>query len=158
MSTDTTLPNCSVLVRSPIRAAVSRHFTKRQLEKVVQQLVRAEKTGKRSLSILLTTDSEIRKLNKRYRAKDKATDVLSFPVDAKSPLFHQSLGDLVISWETTKTQAKEYNTTIREEFLRLLVHGFLHLCGYDHENVSAKEAKRMQDREALLRRRAKFSR
>ena len=150
MSKNSEPATCSILIRPPIRAAVSRHITKRQLEKLVQQLARAEKTGKRSLSILLTTDREIKQLNKRYRHKDKATDVLSFPVATSSPLVRQSLGDLVISWETTISQAKEYDVTIYNEFLRLLVHGFLHLCGYDHEHVSQAEAQRMQSRESQL--------
>ena len=104
------------------------------------------------LSILLTTDHEIQQLNSQYRGKDSATDVLSFPMNeqlvAKDAV--RQLGDVVISLETAEKQAKELGVFLEQEVLRLLIHGLLHLLGYDHENVSDDEAKRMQDKEAEL--------
>lgn len=113
------------------------------------------------IHLALTDDARIRVLNREYRKKDKATDVLSFPqfhpkeisgrskrkVDAPSPY----LGDLVISTETTLKQAKEFGVTKRAELARLIVHGVLHLCGYDHEKVPAAEAQRMRRRERYIR-------
>jgi rRNA maturation RNase YbeY len=113
------------------------------------------------IHMALTDDARIRVLNREYRRKDKATDVLSFPqfqpneisgrstrkVDAPGPY----LGDLVISTETTLKQAKEFGVTKREELARLVVHGVLHLCGYDHERVPAAEAQRMRRRERYIR-------
>lgn len=106
------------------------------------------------LSVVFTSDKEIRKLNRNYRGKDKPTDVLSFPLLAGSE--HRavvtSLGDLVISLDTTMRQAKEFSVSPSSELLRLLVHGTLHLVGFDHENVSKNEAARMRRMEAKLRR------
>jgi rRNA maturation RNase YbeY len=113
------------------------------------------------IHLVLTDDARIRILNREYRKKDKATDVLSFPqfdpreisgrtrkrAVAPSPY----LGDLVISSETTLKQAKEFGVTKRAELMRLLVHGVLHLCGYDHEKVPPAEAQRMRRRERYIR-------
>jgi probable rRNA maturation factor len=113
------------------------------------------------IHLALTDDSRIRVLNREHRKKDKATDVLSFPqfhpkeisgrskrkVLAPSPY----LGDLVISTETTLKQANEFGVTKRAELARLIVHGVLHLCGYDHEKVPAAEAQRMRRRERYIR-------
>ncbi|RYZ99308.1 MAG: rRNA maturation RNase YbeY [Proteobacteria bacterium] len=99
------------------------------------------------LSILLTGDAGIRTLNRRWRAKDKATDVLSFPLldldslgelgrrAKKNPeqIYPWELGDIVISVDTAKRQAKAHGLTLRQELDLLLVHGILHLLGFDHE-------------------------
>lgn len=103
------------------------------------------------LSILITDDSEIKRLNRLYRGKNKATDVLSFSLaEGEGGELSRLLGDVVISWDTTRRQARELGVTIREEFLRLLVHGVLHLLGYDHENVPEAEARRMRRKEEQL--------
>lgn len=99
----------------------------------------------RELSILFTGDKEIRELNARYRKKDKATDVLSFPLDDET-----MLGDVVISVETAAKQAKSYRTTFRAEITRLLIHGVLHLLGHDHEGVSKAKAEKMRRLERSL--------
>lgn len=87
------------------------------------------------LSILLTGDGEIHDLNLRYRGKDKPTDVLSFPQDDEEPVegSPRILGDVVISVETTDRQAAEKGHTFERELTILLIHGVLHLIGYDHE-------------------------
>lgn len=104
------------------------------------------------LSILITTDKEIKILNRDYREKDKATDVLSFPLlEGEGGDFAQSnLGDVVISFETAKRQAKDLNVSVPQEINRLLTHGLLHLLGYDHENVTEAEAQKMRDKEEEL--------
>lgn len=99
------------------------------------------------LELNIVSDSEIQKLNLEKRKKNKATDVLSFPLynpDLKIPV--QNLGQIVISYDTMKKQAMEIGHSVKEEFYRLLVHGILHLLGYDHE-ISVKEEKRMQKKE-----------
>ena len=98
------------------------------------------------VSILFVSDSKIHKLNRDYRKKDKPTDVLSFPQvkNFKEKIISPSLGDLVISLDTTKRQAKEFGVTFKQELARLLVHGSLHLAGYDHEKVPAREAQKMR--------------
>lgn len=105
------------------------------------------------LSILVTDDTEIRKLNKKFRGKDQTTDVLSFPQDSPGRQgFPAILGDVVISLETTRRQATERDASVSEEFLRLLIHGVLHLLRYDHEDVPRSEAERMRRKERSLAR------
>jgi len=90
------------------------------------------------------TDPEIHALNRHYRAKDKPTDVLSFPLaDELQPSL---LGDVVISVETAARQARRRGHALREELQTLLIHGVLHLLGYDHE-ASRSEAIRMHRKE-----------
>ncbi|HET9342166.1 MAG TPA: rRNA maturation RNase YbeY [Candidatus Eremiobacteraceae bacterium] len=92
------------------------------------------------VAVILTGDKEIRRLNKRYRAKDSATDVLSFDVDDGLSA-GEPFGDVVVSVETARRQARAYGAPLIEEMQRLIVHGTLHLCGYDHHE--RREAARM---------------
>jgi rRNA maturation RNase YbeY len=101
-------------------------------------------------------DAAIRKLNKKWRNKDKATDVLSFPLlsvqELKLAPSHPGalvLGDIVISVPTAKRQAAERGHRLSVELEILLVHGLLHLLGYDHEH-SPREAARMRRLEVKL--------
>jgi probable rRNA maturation factor len=84
---------------------------------------------KGEVTVLLTTDDGIRALNRRFRKKNKATDVLSFPVEAGFGL----AGDLAISVETAARQAAEQGHRLSVELRVLMLHGLLHLAGYDHE-------------------------
>jgi probable rRNA maturation factor len=84
------------------------------------------------LSVLLTNDAEIRSLNARYRGKDRATDVLSFPQLEPTARGPHPVGDIVISVETLRRNAKERGVDERDELSRLAVHGILHLDGMDH--------------------------
>ena len=90
------------------------------------------------------TDPEIHRLNRQYRQKDKPTDVLSFPL--ADDLCPALLGDVVISVDTATRQAHRRKHSLREEVQILLIHGVLHLLGYDHE-VSRSEAIRMRKKE-----------
>jgi len=101
------------------------------------------------LSVLFTNDQEIKKLNSLFRQKNKPTDVLSF---SQQEGVHGGvvLGDLVISLDTAKKQAKSYGVTLNQELLRLIIHGLLHLYGYDHENVTKKRMAQMHDAEDTL--------
>jgi len=101
--------------------------------------------GGGELSLLLVTDRAVRVLNRDYRGKDKATDVLSFPQDAPGGL----LGDVVISLDTAKRQAAERGLALSDELVRLLVHGVCHLRGFDHETGDA-DARRMAKEERRL--------
>lgn len=103
--------------------------------------------------MLFTDDSEIRQLNCNYRNKDKATDVLSFSqiekLEPGDPT-PKSLGDIVISVDTAQKQAEAIGHPFPSEINRLLVHGVLHLFGYDHEDVPDAEAKRMFELEEKI--------
>ncbi len=103
------------------------------------------------VGILLTNDEEIRSLNAQYRHKDTPTDVLSFSqLEGEDFSLSSALGDLVISLDTAERQAEELEVALDEEVLRLLIHGLLHLFGYDHEEVPESEAKRMRSLEDQL--------
>jgi rRNA maturation RNase YbeY len=105
------------------------------------------------LSVLLVSDAEMRRLNRTYRGKDRSTDVLAFAqAEGEGGAPAGLLGDVVISVDTAKRQAAARGASIGRESERLLIHGVLHLLGYDHER-SAVEARRMQRRERLLARR-----
>lgn len=103
------------------------------------------------LSILFMDDEDITELNRDYRKKDRPTDVLSFPMREGEfgDLNPDLLGDVVISLDTAKRQAEERGETLEEEINLLLIHGILHLLGFDHEK-NAAEAKRMQAKEKEL--------
>jgi probable rRNA maturation factor len=81
-----------------------------------------------SVTIAFVSDEKIRELNKQFRAIDKATDVLSFPSDEPD-----QLGDIAISIQTAVRQARENGLTLNGEIAQLILHGLLHLSGYDHE-------------------------
>lgn len=101
------------------------------------------------IDIELTDDSRIAQLNKKYRNKDMPTDVLSFPADQIERVHHGVLGAIVCSLDTVARQAEEYETPFIEELFRVLIHGVLHLFGYEHEGVEAQIADEMfclQDR------------
>jgi probable rRNA maturation factor len=97
------------------------------------------------VDVLLTGDRELRRLNRDFRGKDKATDVLSFPAAAE--LAGEYAGDLAISLDTAQRQADEHGHSLRDEVRVLVLHGLLHLAGMDHE-VDKGE---MAGREAELR-------
>jgi probable rRNA maturation factor len=96
------------------------------------------------LSVLVVGDRAIRALNRRWRRKDRATDVLSFPTAGPGPL----LGDVVISLDTARRAAREAGRTVGNELDRYLAHGLLHLLGHDHERPA--EARRMAEAEDAL--------
>ena len=109
-----------------------------------------------SLNITLCNDEKIKELNSEFRDKNKITDVLSFPLeeDIRSGEFdyflpHIELGDIYICESVCRKQAKEFKLEFFEEFIHLAIHGFLHLCGYDHE-ISEQEEKLMESLEAKL--------
>jgi probable rRNA maturation factor len=102
------------------------------------------------VSIVFSSNERIRKLNKEYRGKNRPTDVLSFSQLEGPGHPSPSLGDVIISVERAKTQCGRFRTTFSEELVRLLIHGLLHLHGFDHENVSRKELLRMKAEEKRL--------
>lgn len=94
-----------------------------------------EAKGK-ELTVAFVSDRKIKELNKIFRDKNKPTDVLSFPYEPDQYDFLETdnfLGDIVISLETAQKQAAENNLSFETEIKQLILHGILHLCGYDHE-------------------------
>ena len=82
-----------------------------------------------SATIAFVSDRKIRELNRQFRGVDKATDVLSFPADGPD----SDLGDIAVSVDTAATQANENGLQLDDEIAQLILHGLLHLSGYDHE-------------------------
>jgi probable rRNA maturation factor len=101
------------------------------------------------LSILLCDDAKIRELNKEWRKIDKATNVLSFPVG--DPKLESLLGDIVISFETLDREARTEGKTFSDHYLHMIVHGFLHLLGFDHEVIEEAKVMEQCEREVLAR-------
>ena len=96
---------------------------------------------KSTLTLLITNNTEIKNLNYKHRKINKPTDVLSFHLSKKEQIKNKYLGDIVISYEKAKKQADEKHFPIESELLMLLIHGYLHLLGYDHK--LKKDAKQM---------------
>lgn len=97
--------------------------------------------GNMELSVFLADNETMRELNRRYRSIDRPTDVLSFPLDDES-----LLGDIAVSLDKARAQATEFNVTYEQELARLLVHGLLHLVGYDHVK-GGRQARAMRAKE-----------
>ena len=102
------------------------------------------------VEVLLTNDAEMKRLNRSFRGKNKATDVLSFPAANEISMTHA--GDLAISLDTASRQAEDFGHSLRDEVRILLLHGLLHLAGFDHETDTGE----MAEREAELRKRLKL--
>ena len=120
-------------------------------------LAREDKPFNTEVSVSFVTDEAIAELNERYRHKEGPTDVLSFECDgvnddlsamtlAEDPVYE--LGDVIIAPDVAARQTREFGTSFEEEISLLLVHGLLHLCGYDH--IADDEAEVMEKREAEI--------
>ena len=103
-------------------------------EKALREIVKKPHDA----TIAFLSDRQIRELNRRFRRIDKATDVLSFPAEEEAKSIGGNLGDIAISLERAAIQAKENRLTRDREIAQLILHGLLHLCGYDHETDSGQ--------------------
>ncbi|MFA5389120.1 MAG: rRNA maturation RNase YbeY [Candidatus Omnitrophota bacterium] len=101
------------------------------------------------LSLVLTNDLYIRNLNWKYRRKDSATDVLAFPMRDSRGLSGEILGDVVISVETARREAKKRKKDFQEEMELYFVHGILHLLGYDDEKPRARKKMKAKEKELM---------
>jgi probable rRNA maturation factor len=113
----------------------------------------ARAAGK-EIAVQVVTPAAMRKLNRDYRGKDKPTNVLSFPSTAMAGVLPQPLGDIVICPVVLKREAREQGKAERAHWAHLVVHGTLHLVGYDHEEDD--DALRMERREVAVLRRLGF--
>jgi probable rRNA maturation factor len=120
----------------PLLFSPSSRMRKGELRRFLGELTRRITRG-RTISCLVTSDAELRRLNKQYRKKDRATDVLSFP-SAEGNGF---AGDLAISMDRARAQAAEHGHSLENELRILMLHGALHLAGMDHEQDAGEMAK-----------------
>lgn len=121
---------------SRVCAAVCRNLEKSPCLHIKSRLIKQiDERGQ--LSLVLVSDKQIKELNSQWRQKDKATDVLSFPLGLEAPFDKETpfeLGEIFISLETAARQAQDYNHSVEREFGFLFAHGVLHILGFDHEN------------------------
>ncbi len=104
------------------------------------------------LNIVIVDNKRIQEINRDYRNKDAVTDVISFAFEEAKDLEYENvrfLGEIYISYERCKEQAKDYGHSVRREFCYLAVHGLLHLLGYDHMNEEDKKVMRALEEEIL---------
>ena len=125
------------------RTGAGRKFPSRSLKKIAQAILALVGQAEAELSLALIGNPEMRTLSAKYRRKDYPTDVLSFPVEEMPGSADRLLGDVIISVDKAAEQAKERDRTVDEEMATLLIHGIVHLLGYDHER-SAKDARVMK--------------
>lgn len=120
-----------------------RKVSVQKLKKTAQTILTLLDQHQRELSLALVDNREIQELNARYRNKNEPTDVLSFPSGGQFFEEEVILGDVVISVEKAEERARKGRKTVEQEIVTLLIHGILHLLGYDHER-SQREAKIMR--------------
>lgn len=110
------------------------------LKKVARLVLKGENKEKADLSIAFLGQGRMRELNKRYRGKNRVTDVLAFPNK------NMGLGEIVICLREVKKNVKRYKSTFEKELSTCLIHGILHLLRYDHE-ISEQKAKEMEEKQ-----------
>jgi probable rRNA maturation factor len=135
-----------VHVQSRVRRVM---FDQARLDRLAVAILAAVRETSAELNILFVGDRQMRAFNRQYRGKDRTTDVLAFAMREAPPFSRRLLGDVVIAVPTAARQARQGRRSLDEELTILLVHGILHLCGYDHER-SEKEAHRMHRREGMI--------
>lgn len=114
---------------------------KKSFSQVAKKVLMGENKGTENISLAFVGKEEIKKLNKKFRNKNKPTDVLSFNLNDEN-----CLGEIVICPEIVRENAKKYGVTIKYETMKMFVHGILHLLGYDHEK-SKEEAEIMEKKQ-----------
>lgn len=120
----------------------------RKIEQQIGKVLTSLDCNEHEISILFIGDQGIRDLNHQFRGIDRPTDVLSFPQILEGALEIPGalvLGDVAISLETARNQSEEHGLSFEEELTLLLIHGILHLLGYDHE-ISDQEEERMRSK------------
>jgi len=121
------------------------------MQKTAQAVLNASGNPEAELSLLITDDTEIARFNKQYLARNGPTNVIAFPMTEGefSGITPSLLGDVVISLDTADREAGDMGISLEDRFTQLLVHGILHLLGFDHEK-SEQQAEAMASREKEL--------
>jgi probable rRNA maturation factor len=119
------------------------------------ELALADRTQDAEMTIRIVDESEITELNRQYRKKDGPTNVLSFPFESDIELETPLLGDLVICASVVEKEAKEQHKSLQSHWAHMVIHGTLHLLGYDH--MTEVEASVMENKEIDLLKQLGFS-
>lgn len=117
----------------PIDKKALEQFTHDALKSVHSMIESNGEPKQKEVSIVFVGDKSMRGYNRDFRGKDRPTDVLSFPTDSEEAELADYLGDIIISADTANRDANELNLTFEVELRMLIIHGLLHLMGYDHE-------------------------
>jgi probable rRNA maturation factor len=119
---------------------------KREIEDIINRMLISEGVDS-SVAVIFVDDDFMRKINRKFAKRRKTTDVLSFGMNEGENMAvdYPSLGDIYVSLDQAKRQAKDYRVSLRAEARRLVIHGLLHLLGYDHKRKT--EAKIMKEKE-----------
>jgi len=127
-------------------------INRRKIRAAILKILKILECADKEISINFVDDTKIKQLNKQYLGKDKATNVLSFSLreNEYGNINPQVLGDIIISVETAQKDAVYGNLTVEQEIDFLIIHGLLHLLGYDHENTTKKETSKMRKKEKEL--------
>ncbi len=120
------------------------NFKQKRLFKKIVKLVGKElrMNSKMELGLIIVNNKEIKKINQKYRNKNYATDILSFPqgaIEIHKQIGYYLLGDMYVSFEKIESQAKEFGHSSKREWAYIFTHGLLHLFGYDHIKKSEEE-------------------
>jgi rRNA maturation RNase YbeY len=119
------------------------------LKKVAKIVLEKEGKSRSDLSIVLIGPGKMRKLNKSYLGRNRVTDILAFGENSKFQIPNskfRGIGEIVICLREVKKNAKKFKSSFEKELARVLIHGILHLLGYNHEK-NEKEAKKMEEKE-----------
>ncbi|MEO1917994.1 MAG: rRNA maturation RNase YbeY [Candidatus Thioglobus sp.] len=134
-----------VVIQNPINDV---SINEKNLKDALQQVMTDLGKGNSELLIRIVDKTEIQNLNKTYRHKDQATNVLSFPSDLPKEIDEAILGDVVICTDVVTDEAKAQNKTFDEHLTHMAIHGILHLMGYDH--IDETEASVMESLEIKI--------
>ncbi len=140
----------AVLIRSEYKGPLSVSLS--HLERIASRLLYSYGLDDTELSILLVDDDRMASLNRDYRQKEGPTNVLSFPMQSGDEPGQDLLGDIAISIDTANREAIEKGNTCHQRVVRLMVHGFVHLLGFDHEISDSQAAKMLTEEEKILKR------
>jgi probable rRNA maturation factor len=121
----------------------TRRIERARFERLLRTLIRRYGVRKAAVTLSFVGDAAIRRLNRKFRKKDKPTDVLSFPIIKRGPdgFFH--LGDIIIAVPRATAQARDLGHSLRFELQFLIIHGFLHLLGFEHFRGHEEEEARL---------------
>jgi probable rRNA maturation factor len=140
-----------ILIRTKNLSLYKKAYNPARLKKIAQQIMEGEGFTDKNyeLSLVFCNDDFIQEMNKKYRNKDKPTDVLSFPIPSNFPEGEiQPLGEVIISLETVFNKCSEIPDAVRNEISLLFCHGLLHLLGYVHDTP--------QQRRQMIEKQAKY--
>jgi probable rRNA maturation factor len=144
------------IVEFSVEEGLNAGWDEARIAALVRSIVSSSQSGRYTIGLHLVGDNAIRRLNAEHRGLDRATDVLSFPLNDTDgadfvvpPDQPVNLGDIVVSYQRAVEQAAEYGHSLEREVAYLVAHGVLHVLGYDHEAEADRALMRQREEEVL---------